>query len=304
MLFGLRDGDFYLKKDGFINKKKYKKKNPVKSSSAATTDMRQTPVVDAPAPSVIVFIRELQKKVKAVLKGEKVDMRVSFRDMDKSSVPKPLKIFFVIFGLLFLLVYGTHEFYWSPKMKQVNRSINRYLGKRNELNQSLAYQPSKKENLLVQITKTDKILWTNKLKAIAAALPKKVWISDIEIKGSTEETESFQVGKRSLIFYCHVTSNSQDHLQAIAGFIKNLKKEREFFKDFSGIKFHSADRNQEEKDTIDFTLTLPLARNMLMEKKEQRPKEESGAPTGKIQENIKHFKDLQDGRYRELDSLR
>ena len=304
MLFRLREGDFYLTKDGFINKKKYKKKKPVKSISAATTDMRQTPVVEAPTPSVIVLIRELQKKVKAVLKGEKVDMRVSFRDMDKSSVQKPLKIFFVVFGLLFLLVYGTHQFYWSPKMKQVDRSINRYLGKRNEVNQSLVYQPLNPEIFLVQTTKIDKILWTNKLKTIAAALPKKVWISDIEIKGSTEETESFQVGKRSLIFYCHVTSNGQDHLREIARFIKNLKNEKEFLKDFSGIKFHSADRNQEEKSTIDFTLTLPLARNMLMEKKEQSSKEESGAPTGKIQENIKHFKNLQDDRYRDLDSLR
>jgi len=113
------------------------------------------------------------------------------------------------------------------------------------------------------VTKTDKILWTNKLKSIALALPKKVWISDLEIQGSAEKLEGIRLDKRALTLICHVSSDTQDHLMAIAQFIKNLKSQKGFIKDFTDVKFHSAARNPEDQDTLDFALTFPLKRNLL-----------------------------------------
>ena len=126
----------------------------------------------------------------------------------------------------------------------------------------------------------------------------------MEIEGSTEETQAVQVGRRSLIIRCHVTSDRQDHLQAIAAFIENLKGEKRFLKDFSGIKFHSADRNPEEMNTVDFTLTLPLARNMLREKTETVAKEKPVDGTKAIQDKIVHWKEILNKRTEEYDQLR
>ncbi len=308
MLFRLKEGDHYLTREGFLDKKTYKKRRKSRPiESTGSTKSKVTEVLD-PAPTVVALVKELQEKVRAFLRGEKVDMRVSFREIDHTPITNRLKNTLVVLGTLFLVLIIAYQFWWSPKMKRIYGAINGYVGTNNELlKERAALKPEENPGVPETTIKvTDKMLWTNKLKAIAIALPEEVWISNLEIEGSMDEIEDLKVFKRSLTLDCHATSDSGEHLKAIAKFIRNIKLQKDFLKDFTEVKFHSAARNPENQDTLDFSLTLPLRRNLLEEsekpvEKEKRPKKE-GAEA--LKEMIKHFKKAQDKRTEEYDVLR
>ena len=301
LLFKLPEGEFYLTYEGFVDKRRYRKKRRKKrGTSTDQTKRSSTSVVDAPLPSIVTLIKELQDKVKSFLRGEKSDMRVSFSEIDKSGVKKQFQVYFVLLGAFFILAYGGHQLFLSPTTKKINASISGYWKALDELNQYRATQTTVRKVRLKKITKTEKILWTNKLKEIAASIPKQVWISDIEIKGITEERKEHVVGRRSLILYCHVTSRHPDHLLSIANFVNNLKLQNEFFKDFKDIEFQSAERNPEERDTIDFTLTLLFKKAKFVERIVTVEKEQERG-TDLIEKTMQEYAEHQKKRYKELD---
>jgi hypothetical protein len=167
--------------------------------------------------------------------------------------------------VLFLIVYGGNEFHWASKKKNLDWAINMYLDKSKELDHARGafiggmgkagmggIRPEAK------LTRADKIIWASKLKTLATAVPERIWISNLVIKGSPP----------SLNLFCHVYSNGKDHLKDIALFIKDLKSQKVFFQDFKEVKFHSARRSKKNKDIYDFTLLFLLNREMIEEKKE------------------------------------
>jgi len=265
MLFKLQEGDYYLTRDGFIPKKRYKKiHRKTTRESARPTRLKVT--AEQPTPTVIALIKEFPDKVRSKLKGDKAYTRGPFRQVEEAIRQFQLKYIFLILGSLFLVSATIHQFLWSPKMKRLNRTMNTYLLKTAELGNQRAPVITDKGVQVYTMSKTDKILWTNKLKAIASALPKKVWISDLEIHGSTGKTVGVRRVKRALTLACHVSSDTGDHLMAIAQFIKNLKSQKAFLKEFTGVKFHAAVRNPVDQDTLDFSLTFPLSRDLLIER--------------------------------------
>ena len=184
--------------------------------------------------------------------------RGSFSQMDFSPIKAQLKNIFVLIGALFLAIFIGNRFYWAPKMKGLDRTINSYVSKRAELDRLKGSLMSDTEDtdeilLVAKVTRTDKIIWSNILKAISAAVPERVWISDLKING------------KNLILSCHVYSYGEDHLNDIAIFMENIKTREEFFKDFEDVKFQSALRNKQDQEICDFTLTFPLKRDIIEE---------------------------------------
>jgi len=256
LLFKLEDGDYYLTKDGFVNKKKYKRKQktgPKEVKIAGGQGLRDITL------SPLALIKELPQRIKGLLKGEKFEMpTISFSQMNFSHIKSQFKNIFVVLGALFLVIYGGNRLFWAPKMRTLDRTLSGYLNKSAELDQARSSvitvstpEKEKQSPQAIKVMRTDKILWADKLKAIAAAIPEMVWVSDLAIKGN------------ALVISCHVYSYGQDHLKTIALFIKNIKTRKEFLNDFEDVKFQSALRNTTDKDIYDFTLTFPLKRKTI-----------------------------------------
>ncbi len=256
MLFKLEDGDYYLTKDGFVDKKKYKRKQKTGPKEVKIAGGQGLGDITL---SPLALIKELPQRIKGLLKGEKFEMpTISFSQMDFSPIKSQLKNIFVVIGALFLVIYGGNRLFWAPKMRTLDHTISSYLSKSVELDQArssvITVSTTDKEKTSTQaikVMRTDKILWADKLKAIAAAIPEMVWVSDLAMKGN------------ALVISCHVYSYGQDHLKTIALFIKNIKTRKEFLNDFEEVKFQSALRNTTDKDIYDFTLTFPLKREMI-----------------------------------------
>ena len=256
LLFKLEDGDYYLTNEGFVNKKNYKKKQ--KSTPQPSVTRKSISNFQEPALTPIAFFKKLPEKIKKLLKGEKIEMsemRVSLRPMNMGSIKNRMKHIIVVLGALFLVAYGINRFYWAPKKRTLDRIINNYLAQTAEADKLRASMISGTGEPLapLTITRTDKILWTDKLKALAAAIPKRVWISDLRITSNT------------FVISCHVYSYGEDHLKDIALFIKNITTRDVFLRDFNEVKFQSARRSSRDKDIYDFTLIFPLKRKMIEE---------------------------------------
>jgi len=256
MLFKLEDGDYYLTKDGFVDKKKFKRKQktgPKEVKVAGGQGLGEA------ALSPLALIKELPQRIRGLLKGEKFEMpTISFSQMDFSPIKSQLKNIFIVIGALFLVIYGGNRLFWAPKVRKLDRTISSYLTKSAELDEArssvitVSTPDNEKESpQAIKVMRTDKILWADKLKTIAAAIPEMVWVSDLTMKGN------------ALVISCHVYSYGQDHLKTIALFIKNIKTRKEFLNDFEEVKFQSAVRNTTDKDVYDFTLTFPLKRKII-----------------------------------------
>ncbi|MFH1491195.1 MAG: cell division FtsA domain-containing protein [Pseudomonadota bacterium] len=261
LLFKLEDGDYYLTKDGFVNKKKYKKKQRSQSFKPTVKGGSASPTGEATV-DLFQFLASIPERIMALIKGEKFQMReirVSFPHLDLSPVVAHMKVIFVAAGVLFLVIYGGIQFFWAPKKRGLDSSVKSYVQKRNEVDQArgaliAAMRNAEKGDvpMTVKVAKMDKIIWAEKLKAIANAIPERVWISAMEITDKP----------LSLVLSCHVYSYGEDHLKDIALFIQNLKKEETFLEEIKDIVFHSAVRSK-DKDVYDFKLTFPLKRSMI-----------------------------------------
>ena len=268
LLIKMAEGEYYLTQEGFVDKKRYKKKQKTRTGRSTPNHTAPPGIGEEPSILPLEFIREIPYRIRALFKGERFvmpEMRFSFGGAGLGPIKPKTKILFIILGALFLCGYGVNEFYWAAKKKAVKRTISDYLGKQQEVNrmEDSLMEPFGGLNLdqpqtPSEVTRTDKIIWAHKLRAIAAAVPEGVWISDLKIQNTP----------LALVLSCHVYSYGQDHLQDIALFIKNLEKQKSFLQDFTEIQFHAATRSSKDKDVYDFTLTLPLKRDMIQKVKE------------------------------------
>jgi Tfp pilus assembly protein PilN len=267
LLIKMEEGEYYLTQEGFVNKKKYKKKQKAKPSKTSFAPQATSGVDEEPSLLPIAFFKELPGRISALFKGEKFEMpemHFSFGGSGLGNIKSHVKIIFIIAGLLFLCGYGINQFYWASKKKTVMRTVNNYLDKRQAVDRMRASLPQvggveiEEAKVETEVTRTDKIIWAQKMRAIANAVPERVWISDLKV----------QSNPLALVIACHVYSYGEDHLKDIARFIKNLEKQKVFLKDFTEIKFHAAKRSAKDKDVYNFTLTFPLRRNMILKTKE------------------------------------
>jgi len=99
--------------------------------------------------------------------------------------------------------------------------------------------------VLDQLTKR-KFLWTEKLNQLSELVLPGIWF-----------TRVYTDNENRLIIEGSVVSKSEEAMASVGKFMKNLKDDQRFFKDFKNIKLESVQRNnKEERDVVDFKIAL------------------------------------------------
>ncbi|MCX5687144.1 MAG: PilN domain-containing protein [Candidatus Omnitrophica bacterium] len=102
-----------------------------------------------------------------------------------------------------------------------------------------------KMSALDQLTKR-KFLWTEKLNQLSDLILPGIWFTHV-----------YTDSENRLIIEGSVVSRSEEAMASVGKFMKNLKDDRQFFKDFKNIKLESVQRkNKEENDMVDFKIAL------------------------------------------------
>jgi len=102
-----------------------------------------------------------------------------------------------------------------------------------------------KMSALDQLTKR-KFLWTEKLNQLSDLVLPGIWFTHV-----------YTDSENRLIIEGSVVSKSEEAMASVGKFMKNLKDDQQFFKDFKNIKLESVQRkNKEEKDIVDFKVAL------------------------------------------------
>jgi len=102
-----------------------------------------------------------------------------------------------------------------------------------------------KMSALDQLTKR-KFLWTEKLNQLSDLVLPGIWFTHV-----------YTDSENRLIIEGSVVSKSEEAMASVGKFMKNLKEDQQFFKDFKNIKLESVQRkNKEEKDMVDFKIAL------------------------------------------------
>jgi Tfp pilus assembly PilM family ATPase len=232
MLFKIQDAEYYLTKDGFVNKKKYPKKRKRAKGDQPSVTVKGGIEVEEAGLGPVAFVQALTGKVKGLFRGERFEMPkldISFGRMDVGFVRNWVKPALLVLGGLFLVAVGADQFLWASKRKALERDIRNYVSKREELQRAQGPlmrapgDPAPDKGLVV--TRADKIIWSSKLRAVASAVPESVWISDLAVQGSPP----------SLVLTCHVSSFAEDHLRDIAVFIEKLKTNEAFMNDLNDL---------------------------------------------------------------------
>nr|MBU1327970.1 PilN domain-containing protein [Candidatus Omnitrophota bacterium] len=102
-----------------------------------------------------------------------------------------------------------------------------------------------KMSILDQLTKR-KFLWTEKLNRLSDLVLPGIWFTHV-----------YTDSENRLIIEGSVFSKSEEAMASVGKFMKNVKDDQQFFKDFNNIKLESVQRkNKEERDMVDFKIAL------------------------------------------------
>ena len=114
----------------------------------------------------------------------------------------------------------------------------------DSVNKEIAVLKSKM-SVLDQLTKR-KFLWTEKLNQLSDLILPGIWFTHV-----------YTDSENRLIIEGSVVSKSEEAMASVGKFMKNLKDDQQFFKDFKNIKLESVQRkNKEERDMVDFKIAL------------------------------------------------
>ncbi|MCX5692116.1 MAG: hypothetical protein NTX47_00280 [Candidatus Omnitrophica bacterium] len=99
--------------------------------------------------------------------------------------------------------------------------------------------------VLDQLTKR-KFLWTEKLNQLSDLILPGIWF-----------THAYTDSESRLIIEGIVISKSEEAMAFVGKFMKNIKDDQQFFKDFKNIRLESVQReNKEERDVVNFKISL------------------------------------------------
>ncbi|MFH1478192.1 MAG: hypothetical protein ABIG92_00270 [Candidatus Omnitrophota bacterium] len=98
---------------------------------------------------------------------------------------------------------------------------------------------------LDQITKRD-LLWSDKLDELSGLVLPGIWFNRLYVDS-----------KEKLIITGSVISKKEEAMAIVGKFMKNIKDNKSFFKDFSSIKLESAQiKSGEGREVVDFEIVL------------------------------------------------
>ncbi len=124
------------------------------------------------------------------------------------------------------------------------KNFSARLSRIDSVNKEIAVLKAKM-SILDQLTKR-KFLWAEKLNQLSDLVLPGVWFTHV-----------YTDSENRLIIEGSVFSKSEEAMASVGKFMKNVKDDQQFFKDFKNIKLESVQRkNKEERDMVDFKIAL------------------------------------------------
>jgi len=124
------------------------------------------------------------------------------------------------------------------------RGFSGRLAKVDSLNKEMAVLKARM-SALDQLTNR-KFLWAEKLNQLSDLILPGMWFTHV-----------YTDSENRLILEGSVISKSEEAMASVGKFMKNIKDDQFFFKDFRSIKLESVQRkNKEERDIVDFKIAL------------------------------------------------
>jgi len=149
--------------------------------------------------------------------------------------------------ILIIIVLFLGSFIRSAQVNSLlarEKSFSERLSRIDRINKEIAVLKAKMA-VLDQLTKR-KFLWTEKLNQLSDLVLPGIWLTHV-----------YTDLENRLIIEGSVISKSEEAMAFVGKFMKNIKDDQQFFKDFSSIKLESVQRkNKEERDVVDFKVSL------------------------------------------------
>ncbi|MDY6862129.1 MAG: pilus assembly protein PilM [Thermodesulfobacteriota bacterium] len=275
--FSLKGGakeDYILSEGKFINRKDLKKREKTSNIPLKTRKVTE------PASIEDNFLGKIKEKIFLILSSSK-EGTASDRNINRKEI---IEVSLTIIGGVLLAVIFLNQLFFTPAKKSSLRELKKYTDVHNKMAEveyiTRSIQPVKETS--------DKILWSRKLKAVSAVIPKELWIPSLYVKMESFQTrnKNEEIQKRTLFIEGRIKLDSaKGHLNYIADFLKNLNDDKGDFRcsdisktgfDFNTLNFVEAKPNKEDPQLVDFVIACPYNERFLKVvkmKKEKSPAE-------------------------------
>ena len=157
------------------------------------------------------------------------------------------RIYYLALAVLFFgVLYFVYANYYGDVVKRYQRSHSAYtVALQSNSNSRRKFKESQSKTadhaLIVQGDNNyNKVLWSEKMLAIAAHMDDKMWISDVYLTSGSAKVNERDIIVRKLIIEGAVLPSTQGHLLEIAKYIRRLTNDDWFMRDFSQITFEGA----------------------------------------------------------------
>ena len=196
--------------------------------------------------------------------------------------------YLLIAALFFGMMYWAYVTFYEDVLRRHRNariSYEQALQANNTAWRQLGESPSKMNELTLRAQRDlDKVLWSEKMLAIAKHMDDKMWISDVYLVNESTIYNSQSVSARKLTIEGAVLPSTSGHILEIARYISRLTEDRLFMRDFSRVTFEGAAIDTHETaHVVRFTLGAWYDETKV---KKVEDKEDNGGPTGKLKKKI------------------
>ena len=198
-------------------------------------------------------------------------------------------VYYLLIGALFfgILYWAYITFYEDALRRNRNARISyeQALLANNKAIEQLRESSSKLGDLKPRPNPdADKVLWSEKMLAIAKHMDDKMWISDVYLVNESTTYNEQSVSARKLTIEGAVLPSTTGHILEIALYISRLTDDKLFMRDFSHITFEGAAIDTHETaHVVKFTLGAWYDETKV---KDEEKVKNGDRPTGKLRKKI------------------
>ncbi|MDP6814054.1 MAG: hypothetical protein QF582_12645 [Alphaproteobacteria bacterium] len=197
------------------------------------------------------------------------------------------RLYYLALGVFFFaLLYFGYANYYGDAVKRYQRAHGAYnvaLQSNKKSRRNLKESRSKAVDQALLVRRDEnKVLWSEKMLAIAGHMDDKMWISDVYLTSEKATVNEQDISARKLIIEGAVLPSTHGHLLEIAQYIRRLTSDDWFMRDFSQITFEGA-----AIDAAEATHVVKFEINgWYDEAKRLSGDQEGGGATGKMMQKV------------------
>ena len=172
----------------------------------------------------------------------------------------PQGLHYVLLSVVFFgALYGAYIAYYEDTLRLHSNAKAAYaqaLSANEAARRQINEDPSKMNDPTLRARRDDdKVLWSEKMLALAGHMDDKMWISEVYLVNETATFNAQSISVRKLTIEGAVLPSTDGHILEIARYISRLTEDRLFMRDFSRVTFEGATIDtQESAHVVRFTL--------------------------------------------------